>query len=165
MSWKASFFFSQPQPYWTCLFASTSCLGKSDLCSNYYYLLLGSFSHQFLLMVFHRTLIDSKCPPVSRTLLTILAVLNNAVVWMVSTRPPTFKSSSPFYNPLVSVPKVTITIAITVIFMFQRFFHFLARSRYISFITFSLSFIQFIQCILTARPTILQVLFRLLIII
>ena len=43
-------------------------------------------------MVFHWSLSDSKSPQVSRTLLSILAVLNNAVVWMVSTRPPTSKS-------------------------------------------------------------------------
>ena len=55
-------------------------------------------------MVFHRSLSDSKSPQVSRTLLSISAVLNNAVVWMVSTRPPTSKSSSPFSNPLVTVP-------------------------------------------------------------
>ena len=41
-------------------------------------------------MVFHWSLSDSKSPQVSRTLFNILAVLNNAVVWMVSTRPPTF---------------------------------------------------------------------------
>ena len=43
-------------------------------------------------------------PQVSRTLLSILTVLNNAVVWMVSTRPPNSKSSGPFNNPLVTVP-------------------------------------------------------------
>ena len=37
-------------------------------------------------MVFHWSLGDSKSPWVSRTLLSILADLNNAVVWMVSTR-------------------------------------------------------------------------------
>ena len=36
---------------------------------------------------------DCMSPQVSRTLLSILAVLNNVVVWMVSTRPPTSKSS------------------------------------------------------------------------
>ena len=48
-------------------------------------------------MVFHWSLSDSKSPLVSRTLLTILAVLNNAVVWMVSTRPPTSKSYYYYY--------------------------------------------------------------------
>ena len=47
-------------------------------------------------MVFHWSLSDSKSPQVSRTLLSILAVFNNAVVWMVSTRPPTSKSVMPF---------------------------------------------------------------------
>ena len=60
-------------------------------------------------MVFHWSLSDSKSPQVSRTLLSILAVLNNAVVWMVSTRPPISKSSSPFSNPLVTVPNTPIT--------------------------------------------------------
>ena len=65
------------------------------------------FSHQRKLMVFHWRLSDSKSPQVSRTLLSILAVFNNAVVWMFSTRSPTSKSSRPFNNPLVTVPKVT----------------------------------------------------------
>ena len=42
-------------------------------------------------MVFHWSLSDSKSPQVSRTLHSILAVLNNVVVWMVSTRSPTSK--------------------------------------------------------------------------
>ena len=66
-------------------------------------------------MVFHWSLSDSKSPQVSRTLLSILAVLNNAVVWIVSTRSPTSKSSSPFNNPLFTVPKAPITIIIIVI--------------------------------------------------
>ena len=65
-------------------------------------ILLKSFSHQRHLMVFHWSLSDSKSPQVSRTLLSILAVLNNVVVWMVSTRSPTSKSSRPFNNPLVT---------------------------------------------------------------
>ena len=65
-------------------------------------------------MVFHWRLSDSKSPQVSRTLLSILAVFNNAIVSMVSTRSPASKSSRPFNNPLVSVPKAQITIAIIV---------------------------------------------------
>ena len=34
-------------------------------------------------MVFHWSFSDSKSPQVSRTLLSILAILNNVVVWMV----------------------------------------------------------------------------------
>ena len=75
-------------------------------------------------MVFHWSLSDSKSPQVSRTLLSILALLNSAVVWMVSTRPPTSKSSSPFCNPLVTVPNAPITIGIIVTLMFHSFFQF-----------------------------------------
>ena len=55
-------------------------------------------------MVFHGILSDSKSPQVSKTLLSILADLNNAVVWMVSTCSLISKSSSPFINPLRIVP-------------------------------------------------------------
>ena len=65
-------------------------------------------------MIFHWSLKESKSPQVSRTLLSILAVINNAVVWMVSTRPPTSKSSSPFNNLLVTIPKAPIIIIIII---------------------------------------------------
>ena len=74
-------------------------------------------------MVFHRSLSDSKSTQVSGTLLSILAVLNNAVVWMVSTGPSTSKSPRTFNNPLLTVPKVPITIDIIVTFMFHNFSH------------------------------------------
>ena len=76
-------------------------------------------------MVFH--LSASKSPQVSRTLLSIQAVLNNSVVRMVSTRPPTSKSSSLFNNPLVTIPKAPITIGIIVTFMFHSFFQFSSK--------------------------------------
>ena len=85
-------------------------------------LLLRVFHISVSWMVFHWRLSDSKYPQVSRTLLSILAVFNNAVVWMVSTRSPTSKSSRPFNKPLVTVPKAPITIGITVTFMFHSFF-------------------------------------------
>ena len=72
-------------------------------------------------MVFSWSLSDSKSPQVSRILLSILAVLTNVVVWMVSIRPPTSKSSSPFSNPLITVAKEPITIGIVVTFMFHSF--------------------------------------------
>ena len=92
-------------------------------------------------MVFHWSLSDSKSPQVSRTRLSILAVLSNAIVWIVSTRPPTSKSSRPFNNPLVTVPNAPITIGTIVTFMFHSFFHSLARSRYLSFFSLSFRFI------------------------
>ena len=99
-------------------------------------------------MVFHRSLSDSKSPQVSRTLLSILAVLNNVVVWVVSTGLPTSKSSSPFSNPLVTIPKAPITIGIIFTYMFHSFFNSLARSRYLSF--FSHSFFTIIIIIIIA---------------
>ena len=82
-------------------------------------------------MVSHWSLSD-KFSQVSRTLLSILADINNAVIWMVSTRPVISKSSSPCTNPLVTVPRAQITIGIIINFMFHRFFNSLARSRYLS---------------------------------
>ena len=92
-----------------------------------------------------------------RTRLRILAVLSNAVVWIVSTRPPTSKSFWPFNNPLVIVPNAPITIGTIVTFMFHSFFNSLARSRYLSF--FSLSFRFILWSAGTAKSTILQILF------
>ena len=112
-------------------------------------------------MVFHWSLSDSKSPQVSRTRLSILAVLSNAVVWIISTRPLTSKSSRPFNNPLVTVPNAPIKIGTIVTFMFHSFFNSLARSRYLSF--YSLSFRFILWSAGTAKSTILQILFLLLI--
>ena len=54
------------------------------------------------------------------TLLSILANINKAVMCMVSSRPFISKFSSPCTTPLMTVPKASITIAITV--MFNSFF-------------------------------------------
>ena len=113
-------------------------------------------------MVFHWNLSDSKSPQVSRTRLSVLAVLSNADVWIVSTRPPTSKSSRPFNNPLATVPNAPITIGTIVAFMFHSFFNSLARSRYLSF--FSPSFRFILWSARTAKSIILQILFLLLII-
>ena len=78
-------------------------------------------------MVFHWSLSDTKTPQVSNTLLSILAVFNNTVVWMVFTRLPTSKSSSPFYNHLVIVPKAPITIGTIITLMFHSFFQFSSK--------------------------------------
>ena len=125
------------------------------LLSYYHYLFTHySFSHQLMLMVFRWRLSDSKSPQVSETLLSILAVFNNAVVWMVSTRPPTSKSSRPFNNPLVTVPNAPITIGIIVTFMFHIFFNSIARSRYLSVLLHSFNFILWSAG--TAKSTILR---------
>ena len=72
-------------------------------------------------MVFHWSLSDNKSPQVSITLLSILADLNNAGVWVVFTRTLIFKSSSPFINLLVNVLREPITININVTFTFHSF--------------------------------------------
>ena len=81
-------------------------------------------------MVSHWSLRDNTSPKVSMTLLSILANLNNAVVWMSSTRPVISKTSSPSINPLVTVPKAPIIIEIIVTFMFHSFVNSLARPRF-----------------------------------
>ena len=92
-------------------------------------------------MFFHWSLTDSKSSQVFRTLLSILADLSNAIVWMGSTSLIS-KFSSPLTNPLGVVPSVPITTGITVTNMFRClfvcFFSSLTRSRYLSL--FSLSF-------------------------
>ena len=108
-------------------------------------------------MVLHWSLSDSKSPQVSRTRLRILAVLSNAVVWIVFTRPPISKSFRPFNNPLVIVPNAPITIGTIVTFIFHSFFHSLTRSGYLSF--FSLSFRFILWSAGTAKSTILQIFF------
>ena len=52
----------------------------------------------------HWILSDSKSPRVSRTLLNILADLNDAAVWMVSTHPFISQSFNPSTRSLVTIP-------------------------------------------------------------
>ena len=114
-------------------------------------------------MVSHWNLSNNKSPQVSRILCSILADLNNAVVWMVFTHPLISKSSSSYINPLVTVPRAPITIGITVTFMFHSFFNSLVRSRYLSFFLFAFNFTLWSGR--KSKSTILQVLVFLLIII
>ena len=97
-------------------------------------LLLESFSHQHKQMVFHWSLSDNKSPQVPRTLLSILADLNNAVIWTVSIRPVISKSSCPCTNLLMTVPRSPITIDIIIPFMFHSFFQFRSSFRILSFL-------------------------------
>ena len=73
-------------------------------------------------MVSRWSLSDSKSHQVTRTLLSILADLNKAVLWMVSTCSFISKSFSSCINPFVTVPITRITIGITATFMFHSFF-------------------------------------------
>ena len=102
-------------------------------------LLLESFSHQRRLIIFHRSLSDSNSPQISRTLLSIQADLNNAVVCMVSTRPPISKCSSFSTKPLVTVPSTPITIGMVspslscfIAFSFRQGLHTYLSFRFLS---------------------------------
>ena len=73
------------------------CILKSQTILHYYHFtFLRIFHTSVSWCFFYRSLSDGKFPQVSRTLLTILAYLNNDVVWMLSTCPPISKSFSPF---------------------------------------------------------------------
>ena len=74
---------------------------------------LESFSQQDYWVVFLWSLSDSKSPQVFRILLSILAYLNNGVVWMVFICSLISKSSILLTNPLVTVPSAPIAIGIT----------------------------------------------------
>ena len=56
-----------------------------------------------------------------RTLLSILADRNNVTVLIASSRPLISKSSIPCTNPLMTVSSTSITIGITVTFIFHSF--------------------------------------------
>ena len=88
----------------------------------------------------HWSLTDCESPHVSKTLLSILANFDYAVVWTVSSHPVISKSSNPCTYPLVTVLRAPITIGIVVIFMFPSFSNSLARTRYLSFFSQSLNF-------------------------
>ena len=61
-------------------------------------------------MISRWSLSDSKSPQVTRSLLSILADLNSAVVWMDFTSPLISKSTSPSANLLVNVSRAPTTI-------------------------------------------------------
>ena len=80
----------------------------------YFYIILffESFSSHIHPIVSHWSLIDSKSPQVTRILHSILADLNNAIVWMVFTRPPFSTPPCLCTKPLVTVTRAPITISI-----------------------------------------------------
>ena len=92
----------------------------------------------FLTSPSHRSSSDSKSPQVFSNLLSILADFNNVVVGVISTCPFVSKSSSSCTNPLVSEPRAPIGITFTL--MFHIFFCSQARSRHLSFFSFSFNF-------------------------
>ena len=85
-------------------------------------LLFVSFSHSAELVVFLGSLSDSRSSQGTRTFLSILADLNNAIVWVFLILALIFNSFNPLNKPLMTVPSAPATIGITVTFMFHRFF-------------------------------------------
>ena len=98
------------------------------------------FSHQRLPIVSHLSLSDSKSPQVSKTLLSILPDLNNAIVWMVSVRRFISEFPKPWINPSVTLPKAPITIGNNATFLSHSFFNSLARSMNLSFFLLSFNY-------------------------
>ena len=119
-------------------FYASHFFGRILCCAYYYYYYFTPW--EFLTSALADGFsLDSKSPQVSRTFLGILANLKNAVVWIVSIRPLVSKSPSPFTKPLVTVPRATITIGITVTFMFHCFFNSQARFENLSYFSLSLN--------------------------
>ena len=81
------------------------------------------------MVVFHCSLSDTKSPQVSRTLLSIQANRNNAVVWMISILPLTSDSSSSLSAFSWTVPSAPTIIGNTVKL---SFFSCLASFKYLS---------------------------------
>ena len=126
-------------------------------------ILLESFSHQCYLVVFQWNMSDSKSPPLSKSLLNILADLNNAAVGMVSIFLLISNSSSLLSNYLGTVPNAPTNTDIPVTLMIHSFFCSQARSKYMAI--FSLSFIFTLWSIGTTKSTWRPVLFSLLLLI
>ena len=93
-------------------------------------------------MIFLWSLSDSKSLHASRTLLSILADLNNAEVLTVSTRPVISKSSSPYTNPFVTVQGASIIIGIIVTFMYHSFCQFPNKVKILFPLLHSFNFIM-----------------------
>ena len=102
------------------------------------------FSHRFWLVVFHWCLSKSNSLQISKTLFSIQADLNCAVILMVSILSLTFDSFNLFFfrSPLGTVLSAPITIGITVTLLFQNLFFFrsLARSKYLPIFLLSFHF-------------------------
>ena len=134
------------------------CILKShmSLCVSFSrtLLLLLAFLESFYTSVrwwFSLVLSDTKSPQVSRTLLSILADLNHAAVWMVSTCLIS-KTFSLFTYPFGIVSSASSTISTTVTFIFHSFFLVLLQGlgTYLSFY-----FLLFSLCSLPGRQSLL----------
>ena len=115
-----------------------------SLISRFAEILLSEFFfHQRQVMVSQRSLSDGKSPKVCMTLLSIMADLNDTVVWTVSTGPLISKSSSSLAKLFWIAPSARIATFIYVTFIFYCLF-WQCVSTYFSFrfLWFSLCSLQ-----------------------
>ena len=92
-------------------------------------------------MVYHWSLNNCRSPQVSRTLLSILTDLKNAVdVWMVSILSIIFIYLSIFSNTLETVPSAPSTNGITGTLMYPSFFQLFCKVQVFLYLFFFLLF-------------------------
>ena len=129
---------------------------KSTILKNIIVIIIYSLRVFHIRLVFHGSLSNSKFLQVSRTLINILAALNNVAVWMVST------------HPLIPSPPVPLTILCdctktTNHDWYNCHFHFPWGFQFSSKVPIIILLFPFFSFILwsagTAKSTILQVLF------
>ena len=94
----------------------------------------------FLLLSFFKTALagylsmEFESPQISRTFHSILADLNNAVIWIVSILLPISNCSNPLSNPvyitLFTISSAPMAMGTTVTIMFYSFINFMARFEY-----------------------------------
>ena len=87
----------------------------------YYYFTICEFFATVLTVAFCRSQSDSKSPQFFMTLLSVLANLNGAVVWVVTILPLFSSSTIFFFRPLRTVSSVRTLIGTVVTFMFHVF--------------------------------------------
>ena len=134
--------------------SSGLCLLSHVRSSRMYYYYC-EFFKSALAEVFYWSLSDSKSSQVSRTLLNILADLNNTVIWMVSACSTI--SNRPLTKSLGIVPSTPTTNGITVTFILHSFFSSQSRLKYLPRFLFSLIFT--LRSARMAKSTIRHVLF------
>ena len=115
----------------------------SSYCYCYFFL---SFSHQCYPIFSHKSLSDSKSSQVSRTLLSILADLNNAVICMFSSRPLISKS---FYQSFGDCTKCTNYYCYYCQFHILQFFQFPSQVQVFIFL---FTFFQFYPLVHQSPP-------------
>ena len=97
--------------------------------SNFYYFIHLSSSHLCKQLVFHER---QQFPQITRTLLSILAILNYFLIWMISSLPLISKSSSTCTNSYGDCMEYTNYNWYHCHFHVPLFFHSLARSWYLN---------------------------------